>query len=246
MANNTDLVNNMSSVISADTAFVEAYTQLANKVALETGDPSFARFMQAMTQISREVIKPEIGSVKAALKPEKVKKPKADRAPVDNTWRTEQKDLFSGRGRQWIYVPIEAVEAFREESNVHEFFDAHGSAWVRYAGPRLSDNVQMAAFEVRTLGSKIDAPQNLIYLPHDEIMLNEFNLNRLEDGKTPHQLKLEETKSESEDAHQDEETAVINLDGGGEFIPNEEINEDSIPVEMLGDEDEEDLDDSIF
>jgi DNA-binding protein H-NS len=242
MANNTDLVNNMSSVISADTAFVEAYTQLANKVALETGDPSFARFMQAMTQISREVIKPEIGSVKSALKPEKVKKPKTDRAPVDNTWRTEQKDLFTGRGRQWIYVPIETVEAFREESNVHEFFDTHGLAWIRYSGPRIVDNTQQAAFEVRTLGSKINAPQNLVYLPHDEIMLNEFD--RLEDGKTPHQLKLEETQSESE-SHQDEESAVINLDGGGELIPNEETTEDSIPVEMLAD-DEEELDDSIF
>lgn len=241
MANNTDLVNNMSSVISADTAFVEAYTQLANKVALETGDPSFARFMQAMTQISREVIKPEIGSVKSALKPEKVKKPKADRAPVDNTWRSEQKDLFTGRGRQWVYVPIDSVEAFREESDVHQFFDAADSAWVRYSGPRIVDNTQQAAFEVRTSGSKISTPQNLIYLPHDEIMLNEFN--RLEDGKTPHQLKLEETQSEPEnETPEDEESAVINLDGGGELIPNEE----SIPVEMLGDEEEEDLDDSIF
>jgi hypothetical protein len=243
MANNTDLVNNMSSVISADTAFVEAYTQLANKVALETGDPSFARFMQAMTQISRELIKPEIGSVKAALKPEKVKKPKADRAPVDNTWRTEQKDLFSGRGMQWIYVPIESVEAFREESDVHQFFDAAGNAWVRYVGPRIEGDDQMAAFEVRTSGSKVPS-KNYIMIPHQDVMNGEFS--RLEDGKTPHQLKLEETQSEPEDTHQDEESAVINLDGGGEFIPNEEINEDSIPVEMLDDEDEEDLDDSIF
>jgi len=61
-------------------------------------------------------------------------------------------------------------------------------------------------------------------------------LERLEDGKTPHQLGLEETKVEVQPEEESEE-----ID-----IKADEVEEEAIPVEMLGDDDEEELDDSIF
>lgn len=232
MANDVRVENMVQSMMN-NSELVDILKAAASNVSVETGDPSFARFMQAMTEVCRQEVKPVFGEIKAATKPRKEKTPRGDKAPVDNTWRGEQKDLFSGRGRQWIYVPVEAVEAYREGSEVHEFFDEKGKAWVRYAGPRLSGNDKMAAFEVRTSGSKVDC-SDYIMIPHDEVMKDE--LDRLEDGKTPHQLGLEVTKVESQP---EEESEAID-------IKADEVEEVTIPVEMLGDDEEEELDDSIF
>jgi hypothetical protein len=232
MANDVRVENMVQSMMN-NSELVDILKAAASNVSVETGDPSFARFIQAMTEVCRQEVKPVFGEIKAAMKPRKEKTPRGDKAPVDNTWRGEQKDLFSGRGRQWIYVPVEAVEAYREGSEVHEFFDEKGKAWVRYAGPRLSGNDKMAAFEVRTSGSKVDC-SDYIMIPHDEVMKDE--LDRLEDGKTPHQLGLEVTKVESQP---EEESEAID-------IKADEVEEVTIPVEMLGDDEEEELDDSIF
>lgn len=232
MANDVRVENMVQSMMN-NSELVDILKAAASNVSVETGDPSFARFIQAMTEVCRQEVKPVFGEIKAAMKPRKEKTPRGDKTPVDNTWRGEQKDLFSGRGRQWIYVPVEAVEAYREGSEVHEFFDEKGKAWVRYAGPRLANGEQMAAFEVRTSGSKVDC-SDYIFIKHEEIMAG--NLERLEDGKTPHQLGLEETKVESQP---EEDTAEIDIQA-------DEVEAEEIPVEMLGDEEEEDLDDSIF
>lgn len=226
-------VNDMVQRMTNNVEFMDILKAAATSVVTETGDPSFARFMQAMTEVCRNDIKSVIGDVKSAMRPEKVKKAKASKAPVDNSWRGAQKEAFSGRGRQWIYVPVEAVEAYREGSEVHEFFDAHGKAWVRYVGPRIEGDVKMAAFEVRTSGSKVPM-KNYIMIPHDDVMVDE--VDRLEDGKTPNQLGLEATKVEVES---EEESEAID-------IKADEVEDESIPVEMLGDDEEEDLDDSIF
>lgn len=226
-------VSNMVSVMKGSEEFMTALKAVAQATAVETGDPSFARFMQAMTEVCRDDAKVIFGEVKAAMKPPKEGKVKTSRGPVDNTWRGEQLELFAGRGRQWVYVPVEAVEAYREESEVYEYFDAAGKAWVRYVGPRIAGDEKMAAFEVRTSGSKVPS-KNYIAIPHDVVMAGE--LERLEDGKTPHQLGLEETKVESQP---EEESEAID-------IKVDEVEEVTIPVEMLGDDEEEELDDSIF
>lgn len=223
----------MIDLISSNEEFLNQFGALAKSVALETGDPSFARFVQAITYVSRDEIKPIFGDIKLAMKPEKVSKSKGPRTPVDNTWRAEQQALFSGRGQQWIYVPIDSVSHLLEEDNeVQEFFEAAGQAWVRYAGPRIEDNTQMAAFEVRTLGSKVPMPKNLIYIPHDEIMAGEFN--RLEDGKTPAQLKLEEISQPVED-----KGASINLTEDSD--PDVNIDET-----LLGSDEETEINEDLF
>jgi hypothetical protein len=61
-------------------------------------------------------------------------------------------------------------------------------------------------------------------------------LDRLEDGKTPHQLGLEVTKVESQP---EEESEAID-------IKADDVMEEELEVEMLGVDEEEDLDDSIF
>lgn len=232
MANDVRVENMVQSMMN-NVEFMDALKATATGVVTETGDPSFARFMQAVTEVCRQEVKPVIGDVKAATKPPKEGKVKTSRGPVDNTWRGEQQELFAGRGRQWVYVPVEAVEAYREESEVHEYFDEAGKAWVRYVGPRISGDEKMAAFEVRTSGSKVPS-KSYIMIPHDEVMAGE--LDRLEDGKTPHQLGLEVTKVESQP---EEESEAID-------IKADEVEEVTIPVEMLDDGEEEELDDSIF
>jgi len=224
----------MIDLISSNEEFLNQFGALAKSVALETGDPSFARFVQAITYVSRDEIKPIFGGIKSAKSAKKaVKESKGPRTPVDNTWRSEQKALFTGRGMQWIYVPIDSVSHLLEEDNeVQEFFEAAGQAWVRYAGPRIEDNTQMAAFEVRTLGSKVPTPKNLIYIPHDEIMAGEFN--RLEEGKTPAQLKLEEVSQPEED-----EGAPINLTE--DSVPDVEIDDT-----LLGNDEETEINEDLF
>lgn len=224
----------MIDLISSNEEFLNQFGALAKSVALETGDPSFARFIQAITYVSRDEIKPIFGGIKSAKSVMKaVKESKGPRTPVDNTWRSEQQALFSGRGQQWIYVPIDSVSHLLEEDNeVQEFFEAAGQAWVRYAGPRIEDNTQMAAFEVRTLGSKVPSPKNLIYIPHDDIMSGEFT--RLEDGKTPAQLKLEEISQPVED-----KGASINLTEDSD--PDVNIDET-----LLGSDEETEINEDLF
>ena len=226
-------VNDMVQSMMSNVEFMDALKATAAGIVTETGDPSFARFMQAVTEVCRQEVKPVIGDVKAAMMPEKERTPRKERTPVDNAWRDDQKEEFSGRGRQWVYVPVEAVEAFREGSEVHEYFDEAGKAWVRYAGPRIEGEAKMAAFEVRTSGSKVPS-KSYIMIPHEDVMSR--SIERLEDGKTPNQLGLEETKVE---AQPDEENAAIDIEA-------DDVMEEELEVEMLGVDEEEDLDDSIF
>ena len=117
----------------------------------------------------------------------------------DNTWRTEQKQKFSGRGRQWVFVSLSQISKTIERlsaegfdtSRYEENINREGKAWVRYAGPKLGyDNLPVASFEVRledsTKNSKV-----LYYHDNNDV----DNLERLPDGKTPKKLKLEEDPS---------------------------------------------------
>lgn len=224
-------VSNMVSAMKGSEEFMTALKAVAQETAIETGDPSFARFMQAMTEVCRSDVKVIFGEVKAAMKPEKVKKAKASRGPVDNTWRSEQKALFTGRGQQWIYVELDQVsEVISDDDEVTPFFKEAGQAWVRYAGPRMDGDNQVAAFEVRTSGSKVPGGK-LIYIAHDEVMSGEFT--RLQDGKTPAQLGLEETK-------------VVLQGEEIELSSPEEEDEVEVSDELLMVEEEVEIDEDLF
>ena len=224
-------VSNMVLVMKSSEEFMTALKDVAQAAAIETGDPSFARFMQAMTEVCRDDAKVIFGEVKASMKPPKEAKSKTSRGPVDNTWRGEQKALFTGRGMQWIYVSNDKVfDVVLWDDVVTQFFKDAGQAWVRYLGPRIEGDEKMAAFEVRTSGSKIPGGKT-IYISHEEIMAGEFT--RLEDGKTPAQLGLEETKV----ASQGEAIEVSSPD---------EADEVEVSDELLMVEDEAEIDEDLF
>lgn len=230
-------VQNMIALISQNEEFMTAFKAISQHVAVESGDPSFARFSQALIEVSRQEVKPLFGDVKAASRPNKANSPRKDKAPVDNTWREEQKNLFSGRGFQWVYVSLDDVkDVMKEDDVVTPYFRKEGQAWVRYAGPRIVDGVQMAAFELRESGSKHPSPKNLVYISHQDVMDGEFT--RLPDGKTPFELGLESDAPRKEETK--DEGIVVHLDGGG--MP--EVMDDEVIEMMQGDEEE--IDDSIF
>jgi len=226
-------VQNMIDLIQKNDDFMQAFKMMVTDVAI-AGDPSFARFSQALIEVSRQDAKPLFGEVKAASRPNKDKSPRKDKAPVDNTWREEQKAIFSGRGMQWIFMPLlEVRELLKESDPVDKFMADAGKAWVRYAGPRIVGGIQVAAFELRNEGSKVPAPKNLVYMLHSKVMEGEFE--RLPDGKTPFALGLES------DAPRDEES----VDQGVEISLQEDEAEDEV-MEMHPEETEDEVDLDIF
>lgn len=227
-------VQNMIELIQKNDEFMHAFKMMVCDVATESGDPSFARFSQALIEVSRQDAKPLFGDVKAASRPNKDNSPRKDKAPVDNTWREEQKALFSGRGMQWIFMPLVHVrELLKESDPVAKFMDAEGKAWVRYVGPRIVGGVQVAAFEVRGEGSKVPAPKNLAYMLHSQVMAGEFE--RLPDGKTPFALGLESDTPREEESD----------DQGVEISLQEEETDDEV-MEMIPEENGEEIDLDIF
>ena len=139
----------------------------------------------------------------------------------DNDWRREQKGMFSGRGAKWVKVTLEAIEETlkRLEGNdidcsaYRTWTTQAGYAWVRYSGPRVLDKVAMAAFEVRTEGSKIDHPQQLHYVPNDELIIERL------DG-TPHSKGIEVIKNQATSDSDDE-------------IPVSDVEDDSTELESV-------------
>lgn len=185
-------------------------------------------------------------------------------------WRSEQKGKFAGRGAKWVSVSIDEVSISLDRfdgididtSSYRSWIKSAGYAWIRYAGPRIWDGKQMAAFEVRTVGSTIDCPKTLHYILDSKLEETIKPLN-----STPHSMKIElvhdesvaeehyETcdKVKSEDPVNDEGPSEVVVE---EVVMNEEVNEEVQPPssdnpeeweaflksEGLGLEDEEDFD----
>ena len=118
-------------------------------------------------------------------------------------WRREQKAMFAGRGAKWGQDALDVVkpslDEFEEDgidcSDYKAWTTQAGYAWVRYSGPRVDpkSKAHMAAFEVRTSGSKDDHPKQLLLLAAaglDDV------ISPL--GGTPHSEKLEVIASPSE------------------------------------------------
>ena len=107
-------------------------------------------------------------------------------------WRSELKARFSGRGAKWVQIDIDQIEATLdsfeadETKDYREFIKAADYAWIRFAGPRIDDGNQAAAFEVRVAGSTVDHPKHLHYIAVDQLDALIRPLNG-----TPHALGLE-------------------------------------------------------
>ena len=118
-------------------------------------------------------------------------------------WRREQKAKFAGRGAKWVKTHLCIVKPKLDEfeengidcSDYKAWTEQAGYAWVRYSGPRVDpkSKAHMAAFEVRTSGSKDDHPRQLLILP--AVSLDDV-ISPL--GGTPHSEKLEVIASPSE------------------------------------------------
>ena len=170
---------------------------LFNNFIEEGGDPKVTSFKRHLDQLINVKIKPLCGrSAKTGL--------------VDD-WRSEVKARFSGRGAKWVKVAVDDIiptlEGFDDAAEYTGWIQTAGFAWIRFAGPRVANGSNCAAFEVRTGGSTVDHPKQLHYIP---VQLLDDKIEAL--NSTPHAMKLEEvaTTPVVEDV---EEEAVLELSG---------------------------------
>ena len=161
----------------------EKYEDLVNilrEMYGSSSDASMIRFMEGVQDVFRSEVESRSGRGETSQ---------------GEGWRREQKDAFSGRGAKWVKVDKDSevwtglVAKLSEWEELGESVESYrvninqaGYAWMRYSGPR-ADN--MAAFEVRIGGSKIDHPKHL-YLVKGDIATS---LEKL--GGTPVSRSLE-------------------------------------------------------
>ena len=115
-------------------------------------------------------------------------------------WRSEQKAQFSGRGAKWIKLTGPLMDMVKVQLGIFEkdgddvsgymsWINKEGYAWVRYSGPRGTEEAQELAFEVRIGGSKIDHPKHLIRFT--QLIWDQMEENRSVLGGTPFGMSLE-------------------------------------------------------
>jgi len=155
-------------------------------------------------------------------------------------WRREQKAMFAGRGAKWVKTHLCIVkpklDEFEEDgidcSDYKAWTEQAGYAWVRYSGPRVDpkSKAHMAAFEIRTSGSKDDHPKQLLLLAAVSI---DDVISPL--GGTPHSENLEVIASQSEAKDPEvEETETA------EVVDEVETPDDETPSDVPTSEDPED------
>ena len=187
-----------------------------------------------------------------------------------NSWRDEQKALYSGRGRKWKSIEAGSAAMTALENRITAFeaegidcadYRAHtalaGYAWVRYSGPRGDAANQQHGFEVRTVDSRIDHPKQILCLTD----LEAADLETL--ANTPFALGLErqqetkpsaptETQSEVETQNDEleptveaqDETPTLEAETEIELQPETENADELqqlIAEQLADDNDEEDL-----
>ena len=214
----------------------EMIVGLFNNFVNEGGEPLVTSFKKHLDDLINVHVKTLCGRSAKSSRP----------FPDAVNWRSEVKDRFSGRGAKWVKVTLEEItptlEGFDDTTDYMGWIQNAGYAWIRFAGPRVANGMNCAAFEVRTGGSTIDHPKQLHYIPvHD---LDE-KIEPL--GSTPHAMKLEVamTPVVEEDEPEVEPLSANELnpyDDGGSAWSEDAINED-----MMGDindlmDDEDDLD----
>ena len=176
MANSTTQTPNNEVPMSSS----DLITQLFNQFTQDGGSPKVTEFKRHIDQLIKSDIKPLCGRTAKA---------------ADGTdWRSVLKAQFGGRGAKWVKLSVNNIEATLDKfdndgtdtTDYRAFINQAGFAWIRFAGPRVDNGVQAAAFEVRTGGSTIDHPKQLHYIP----TANLDNVIEALNG-TPHSLKLE-------------------------------------------------------
>ena len=182
--NNFQSVSNLSTPIAQGglMEFNEALIQYFKDHVDETGNGNFTAFKKHMDNLMKTHIKPLTS--RSNLSASDGSNPRAD-----------QKAMFKGRGRQWIFVSLEEIaptlDALKARGIDTTDYETHiarlGQAWIRYNGPRIDNGKLVGAFEVRTQGCKIDHPKQLHFIDNDLLS----DVVRLPDGATPHSLKLE-------------------------------------------------------
>ena len=145
--NNFQSVSNLSTPIAQGglMEFNEALIQYFKDRVDETGNGNFTAFKKHMDELMKSHIKPLTS--RSNLSASDGSNPRAD-----------QKAMFKGRGRQWIFVSLEDIaptlDALKARGIDTTDYETHisrlGQAWIRYNGPRIDNGKLVGAFEVRT------------------------------------------------------------------------------------------------
>ena len=171
--------------------------QLFQEFINDGGEPKVTSFKRHLDKLINQEIKELCG--------------RSAKTGLVNDWRSEVKARFSGRGAKWVKVAVDDIiptlEGFDDAAEYTGWIQTAGFAWIRFAGPRVANGSNCAAFEVRTGGSTVDHPKQLHYIP---VQLLDDKIEAL--NSTPHAMKLEEvaTTPVVEDV---EEEAVLELSG---------------------------------
>jgi len=115
-------------------------------------------------------------------------------------WRADQKAQFSGRGAKWIKLTGPLMDMVKIQLGIFEkdgddvgdyrsWIEKKGYAWVRYTGPRGTEDAQELAFEVRIHGSKLDHPKHLFKVT--QLLWDQLEDERSVLGGTPFGMNLE-------------------------------------------------------
>lgn len=228
-----DNLNNKSSNSNPDTNEVlmsneNQIIELFQAFLSNGGSPKVTSFKKHLDQLISENVKPLCV--------------RSGKTPDGNDWRSQLKSQFSGRGAKWVQVSIDNIlptldkfdtEDFETES-YREFIETAGFAWIRFSGPRINENIQSAAFEVRTNGSKIDHPKQLHYIPVDQLDEIIKPLNG-----TPHSLKLESAAPEANQEESDE--VVLEQEVAEEIEASVEVIAEDLEIEYTNEDLNEDF-----
>ena len=206
MTNETSTLNNPEFNMNSHDLIRSIFDQFID----EGGSPKVTEFKRHIDQLIKTDIKPLCSG-------------RGSSSPDGSSWRDIQKSKFAGRGAKWQEVSLDelALTLDRLDDDGIDTVDyrcwteAAGKAWIRYAGPRVVTGVNMAAFEVRTVGSTYDCPKSLHYIPDTEL---DDRIKPLQG--TPHSLKLE----------------VINAKKDEEPVSEEPVSEEPVSEEPVSDE----------
>lgn len=178
MNTNFQNINNNNNNLSGENS-MSTIQQLFNEFVNQGGNPKVTEFKKHIDSLISNDIKPLC----------------TRSGKTGDNWRSDLKSKFSGRGAKWVFVSLENIELtlIQFEADGIDCTDYRknitklGKAWIRFNGPRISEGIKCAAFEVRTEGSTIDHPKQLHMINIDGM----DNLIEVMPG-TPKALKIEE------------------------------------------------------
>lgn len=221
---------NIFNVINNNENLVNSIMDAYSNALSETGDSSYTRFMNAVKQVANTHLKPNVSTSRAS-------------SGGSSNWKDEIKSEFSGRGRQWFYVPIEAVSDHLDNfdsngsntSNYRNDIQNAGKAWVRFVSVSGSEPQPQLRVEVRINGSREDHPNHRIniVMPDD--------IDRLEDGKTPYALGLEANSKKPEKQSKQDENSTQQSDDNTDNDTNMSSVEEVDALSALINEAQEEL-----